>query len=148
MGMVEEVQAYILANFSPSGQWIDPNVDNKTGNIFTNFLPESSPDRSCLLVQLPGSAPQKGLGGTIMWYNPRLQVVNRTASLVNSGGYDVAKLDASKIRDLLLGVVNKFLSGTWYLEIKPDGEPMAESLDPSSRPLVTTEYTVMKYFSE
>jgi hypothetical protein len=143
MGMTEEIKAYILASSLGNNPWIDPVANSTTGNIFENFRP-GSPDRVCCLYQLPGGRPQLGLGGTVMWYNPRLQVVTRGA--VND--HVTAKLDAAQIRDLLIGVVNTSLSGTRYLRIVPDGEPVALALDANNRPLYSTEYSVMKYASE
>ena len=143
MGMTEEIKAYILAHVG--NPWIDPNVDNANGNIFRDFFPPSSPDRSCVVYQLPGSPPQRGLGNTVMWYNPRLKIVTRTSV---SGGFEQAKLDAEHIRDVLHVVTNQTVSGTFYLAIRPSGEPTASALDASSRPSFSTEYEVMKYPSE
>jgi len=143
MGMVEEIKTYVLAQIG--APWIDPTVDDANGNIFLDFLPPSAPDRSCGIFQLPGSPPQRGLGNTVMWYNPRLKIVNRTSI---AGGYAQAKLDGEIIRDLLQAVTNKTVSGTFYMSVRPVGEPSAAVLDPSNRPLFSLEYEVMKYPSE
>jgi Bacteriophage minor capsid protein len=143
--MVEEVKSYILASSLGGNPWIDPaNGANVAGNIFLYFMPSDGPDQVCVLYQDPGKQPQLALGGTVAWYNPRLRIVNRAAI----GNFSQAQLDAEHIRDLLLAVANQSLSTTRYLKIMPAGEPRAESLDPSNRPLFVTEYEVMKYFSE
>lgn len=144
MGMTEEIKAYILVQIG--NPWVDPDVDNTNGNIYRDFLPPSgSPDRSCCVYQLPGSPPQRGLGNTVMWYNPRLRVVTRNSA---TNGYEQAKLDSEHIRDTLHMVTNQMVSGVFYMAVRATGEPTAASLDPSNRPLFSTEYEVMKYPSE
>lgn len=143
MGMTEEIKAYILAQVG--APWVDPDVDATSGNIYREFFPPGSPDRACAVYQLPGSPPQRGLGNTVMWYNPRLKVVTRDSSVA---GYEQAKLDSERIRDVLHVVTNQNVSGIFYMAIRPVGEPGAASLDPSNRPLFSTEYEVMKYPSE
>lgn len=145
MGMVEEVKAFILASSLGGNPWIDPaNGTNANGNIFLRFFPSDSVDRSCTLYQDAGKPPQLAQGGTVAWYNPRLRVVNRSSM----GDYTTAEKDAAQIRDILLAVVNQPLSGTRYMKLMPLGEPRAEQLDPSNRPLFAVEYDVMKMFSE
>jgi len=142
--MVEEIKAFILASSLGSNPWIDPNVDNTNGNIFRDFFPSSAPDRAAALYQLPGAPQQRGLGNTVMWENPRLRV--RIRGPVNN--FVEAKLDSDHIRDLLRVVTNQMVNGTFYMSIRPAGEPAAESLDPNNRPVYYTEYEIMKYPSE
>lgn len=145
MGMTEEIKAYILAAVIPGGNpWIDPDVDSTNGNIFRNFFPPDVPDRAMCLYQMPGGPDQRGLGNTIMWENPRLRVSVRGAI----SDFEEAKLDSFHIRDLLKVVTNKTVSGIYYMSMRPAGEPAAESLDPTNRPIFYTEYEVMKYPSE
>lgn len=144
MGMTEEIKAYILASSLGGNPWLDPDVNAGTGNIFRDFFPSSAPDRSVCLYQLPGAPDQRGLGNTIMWVNPRLRI--RVRGVVND--FAAAKLDSYHIRDLLKTVTNQTVSGTFYMAIRPVGEPAADALDPNNRPVFYTEYEVMKYPSE
>lgn len=144
MGMTEEIKAYILASSLGNNPWIDPDVNNATGNLFRDFLPPQGPDRAACLYQIPGAPDQRGLGNTIMWTNPRLRV--RVRGVAND--FAAAKLDSYHIRDLLKVVTNQTVSGTFYMAIRPVGDPAAEALDPASRPIFYTEYEVMKYPSE
>lgn len=138
--MVEEVIAYIAANIS---QWIPADGVSVNGNLTKDFRP-NDPDMMCTVYQFPGAPPQRGMGNTIQWYNPRLQIVNRRSV---ADGFPAAKLDARNIKNLLEAVTNRSLSGTFYMAIRADGEPSAQAIDPSSRPVYVTDYSVMKYAS-
>lgn len=143
--MVEEVKSYILTSSLGGNPWIDPDVDNVNGNLYRNFFPPSpSPDRALCVYQLPGNPDQRSLGNVLAWENPRLKISVRSPR----GNYDQAKLDSAHIRDLLRAVTNRTVSGIFYMSIRPSGQPAAEALDPSSRPIFYTEYEVMKYPSE
>lgn len=144
MGMTEEIKAYVLASSLGGNPWIDPDADEVNGNIFSDFFPPSAPDRAAAVYQLPGSPNQRGLGNTVMWENPRLRIRVRAAA----NSFAEAKLDSDHIRDLLRAVTNQPVSGTFYLAIRPSGEPAVEALDPSNRPVFYTEYEVMKHPSE
>lgn len=143
MVMTADISALIVSTIG--APWIDPAVDSTNGNVYQEFFPPSSPDRMLCIYERAGAPPQRGLGGTIAWHNPRLVIMNRASAVVaGSGGYAVAQADAFTIRDLLKTVVNQTLSGTYYLEILPEGSPEAQSLDPSNRPVFITNYKVMK----
>lgn len=140
MGMMTaDISAYILANIG--APWVDPATDSTNGNLYQQFYPPSSPDRMCCVYERVGAPPQRSLGGVIAWHNTRLVVMNRCAA---SDGFAVAQADAFSIFNLLKTVVNQTLSGTFYMEILPDGEPEAQSLDPSTRPIFVTNFKVMK----
>lgn len=146
MGMVEEVKAYIMASSLAGNPWIDPAATPATGNLFQYFLPDGAniPDRACGLHQAEGRGEQRTLGNKVAWVRPRLTVVNRVAK---TDGWPVAIQDSEAIRDLLQLVTDATLSGTYYLAIRPVGNPYQSGLDPSSRPLVTCHYDIDKYLS-
>lgn len=139
MTMTADISALIISSIG--SPWIDPAVNSTTGNVYQEFYPPSSPDRMCCVYERAGNPPQRGLGGNISWYNPRLVVMNRAAA---TDGFAVAQTDAFNIFNLLKTVVNQTLSGTYYIEILPDGSPEPQSLDPSSRPVFIANYKVMK----
>lgn len=144
MSMTSDISAYIISSIG-NPPWIDPAADNVNGNVYQEFYPPSAPDRMCCIYEQVGLPPQRGLGGTIAWYNPRLVVVNRASAIIAGGeGFATAQSDAFSIFNLLKNVVNKTLSGTFYMEILPDGSPQAQSLDSTNRPVFVTNYKVMK----
>ena len=143
MGMTEEIKAYILSQIG--SPWIDPDVDSVNGNIYRDFFPPApTPDRAMCIYQLPGSPDQRGLGNTVMWENPRLKISVR--GVVND--FATPKQDSETARDVLRRVTNTLVSGTFYMAIRPAGQPAAEALDPTNRPIFYLEYEVMKYPSE